>query len=55
VREINEGDTVTITGVVRDAPAGSSLALNCSHVSSIGADPPLGHANIEALPVSTIQ
>ena len=46
--------TVTITGVVKDLN-NALISLDCGEVPGILDQPPTAYANIEALPVSTLQ
>ena len=51
----HNGDTVTTTGVIQDAPDNWSIVVDCGHHSGLIDDPPTGHATITVMPVSTIQ
>jgi hypothetical protein len=51
-----EGDTVTITGFVKDAPSNASILATCyDYDAGLTVNGPVLAANMEALPLTTLQ
>jgi hypothetical protein len=49
-------ETVTVTGVVKNAPANTVLSVDCGQWPDLlDSNPPTAWANIEALPLTTLQ